>query len=346
MMPWAAAGAAIGSIGAAAVSSAMAPSPSGGGANYYTPTGLGNADQTWQNLLNYEWNNYNGSNFAQFGQQSLQQGLDANSQYGPGYQAAANNAGAGYSNLANILNTQSGQNFGTQNALLGAGQQVFNLGLDPQSALYDRTRQQVTDQSNAVNSAYGLGSSAAGAGMTNQALSNFNIDWQNNQLGRALQGLQGYAGAAGTAGRYGELGTQQASAAPGYTLQGGQLPYTTAQSIASTPGSLANTYGSFLNSNVYGPAEGIQGSIIPYLNYGQGAQSVPFQNATNNANAMGGAVYNGLSNVNWGSLGSAFGGGAGNSSPFSTLYGPTGYGAGDTSSYYSGGGNTYGFTLQ
>lgn len=349
MMPWAAVGAAVGTIGGAAVSSAMSPGVSGGGSGYYTPTGLGPADQTWQNLLNYEWNNYNGANFQQFGQDSLQQGLNANSQYGPGYQTAANNAGTGYADLATLLNGQSAQNFGTQQALLGAGQNVYNLGLDPQNALYDRTRQQVTDQSNAVNSMYGLGSSAAGAGMTDQAINNFNIDWQNNQLSRALQGLQGYTGAAGTAGQYGTLGTQQAAAAPGYTLQSGALPYQTAQGIAAVPGSLANTYGSFLNANVYGPAEGIQGTIIPYMNYGQGAQSVPFQSSSQAAGAAGAGIANGISNAfsnpqvgNY--LSNLFS--SGNQSPSATMFGPNSYGFGDTGSYYSGGGNTYGFTMQ
>lgn len=322
----------------------MAPSTSGGGGSYYVPTGLGTADTTWQNIFGNLSNTFQGNNLGQYGMSSLNGGMGALGMYGPGYQSAANQTGTQYGNLSNTLNTQAGQNFGTQGNLLQAGQNVFNMGLDPQSALYDRTRQQVTDQSNAVNSMYGLGSSGAGAGMTNQALSNFNIDWQNNQLQRALQGLQGYAGAANTAGRFGELGTSQASSAPGYGLMAGQIPFQTAQDIAGVPGSLANTYGSFLNSNFYGPGEGIMGAAIPYMNYGQGAQSVPFQNQSNNAAAWGGTIGNGVQTA----LGSS-----GLQNAVSNFFNPASgsfsggdfSGAFNTNPYYSGGGNSYGFTM-
>ncbi|MDN8066216.1 hypothetical protein [Burkholderia vietnamiensis] len=322
----------------------MSPGTSGGGSSYYVPTGLTSADQTWQGLLSGINSAYGSSNLNQYGQQSLQQGLNANNFYSPAYQAAAGNAGGDYSNLAYYTNQRANQNFDTQNALLGAGRQVFGMGLDPQSALYARTQQQVQDQVNANNSMYGLGSSAAGAGVANQAMSNFNIDWQNNQLQRALQGLQGYTGAANTAGRFGELGTSQAASVPGYDLAAGSIPYQTAQTIAGTPGSLANTYGAFLNSNVYGPAEGIMGAIIPYMNYGQGAQAVPYQSQAQGAGAAGSLVsqgisglfgnqqvQNGISNLFSPASGSFSGG------DFS--------GAFSSSPYYSGGGNSYGFTM-
>jgi hypothetical protein len=243
-----------------------------------------------------------------------------------------------------ILNGQANQDFSTKNSLLSAGQNIYNLGLDPQNALYARTAQQLQDQTGATNSMYGLGSSAAGAGVANQAMSNFNIDWQNNQLSRALQGLQGYGQAAQVAGQYGQAGQQAATAAPGYQLMAGQLPYQTAQTIAATPGQLASTYGTYLNSNVYGPAEGIQSQTIPYMNYGQGAQSVPFQNATNNAAAWGGTagnavnsifsnptVQNGISNIFSPASGSFSGG------DFS--------GAFSSNPYYGGSGNSWGFTM-
>ncbi|QVN18771.1 hypothetical protein [Burkholderia pyrrocinia] len=308
------------------------------------PTGLGNADTTWQGLLSGMNSMYGNTNLTPYAQASLGRGMAANDMYGGAYQNASNVAGGQYTSLGNRLIGQADQNFGIQNSLIGAGQSVYNMGLDPQSALYDRTLNQLTQQTGATNSMYGLGSSAAGAGVQNQALSNFNIDWQNNQLSRALQGLQGYTGAANTAGRYGELGTSQAEAAPGYTLLGGSTPYNVGQSVAGTPGSLANTYGSFMNQNVYGPAEGIMGSIIPYMNYGQGAQSVPFQSQAAGAGAAGSLVsqglsglfgnqqvQNGISNYFNPASGSFSGGdftGAFNSSP-----------------YYSGGGNSYGFTM-
>ncbi|KVF31756.1 hypothetical protein WJ08_13790 [Burkholderia vietnamiensis] len=327
----------------------MSPGTSGGsggsgGPSYYIPTGLNTADTTWQNLLSSINTAYGANNSTPIAQGSLWGGIAANNLYGPGYQFQADAAGEQYARLANQLAQRSGNSFNTQDNLVNAGWNVYNTAMDPQSALYNRTRQQVTDQSNAVNSMYGLGTSAAGAGLTNQALSNFNIDWQNNQLQRQLQGLQGYAGMANTAGRYGELGTSQASAVPGNTLLAGSTPYNVGQTIAATPGSLANTYGSYLNSNLYGPAEGIMGSTIPYMNYGQGAQSVPFQSQAQGAGALGSLVSQGIS-------------GLGNNpqiqNAFSNFFSPASgsFSGGDFSGaftsdpYYSGGGNSYGFTM-
>lgn len=351
-MPWAVAG----SIGAAAVGSAisgaMAPSPSGGsgggGPSYYVPTGLNTADQTWQGLLGgMDWL-YNNTGLQQYGLRSLWNGLSANDQYAPGYQSAANTAGAEYGDLANLLKSQSTGYQNTQQGLLNAGQNVYNLGLDPQNALYSKLQQQTTDQANAVNSMYGLGSSGAGAGMTDQALTNFNINWQNNQLGRAMQGLQGMTSADQLAGQYGQAAQAASAAVPGATMQSGQLPYSTAQSIAAAPGQLAGQYGQFLNQNVYGPAEGIMGTIIPYMNYGQGAQAVPYQNAYNQAQSMGGAAYNGINNA---FNNPQFQSSVGNA--FSNYFNPASgsFSGGDFSGaftsnpYYSGGGNAYGFTM-
>ena len=353
-MPWAAAGAVVGSIGAAAVSSAMSPSPSGGsgggGPSYYVPTGLNTADQTWQGLLSGLSSEYNQpwNNLAPYAWDSFSKGMSAHNAHATGYQAAADTAGSEYGDLANLYKTQSTGYQNTQQGLLNAGQNVYNLGLDPQNALYSKLQQQTTDQANAVNSMYGLGSSGAGAGMTDQALTNFNINWQNNQLGRAMQGLQGMTSADQLAGQYGQAAQAASAAVPGATLSSGQLPYTTAQSIAATPGQLTNTYGQFLNANVYGPAESIMGTVIPYLNYGQGAQAVPYQNAYNQAQAMGGATYNGISNA---FNNPQFQSSVGNA--FSNYFNPASgsFSGGDFSGaftsnpYYSGGGNAYGFTM-
>ncbi|WP_157648383.1 hypothetical protein [Burkholderia ubonensis] len=326
------------------MSNAMSPGTSGGGPSYYVPTGLSDSDTAWQNLLQGVYGVYKNNPLGGYGLASLNQGLDANARYGTGYQAAADAAGRGYTNAGNALTDIGNFDLAAQRQLYGAGRQVFDMGLDPQSALYDRTLNQLTQQTGATNSMYGLGSSAAGAGVQNQALSNFNIDWQNNQLSRALQGLQGYTGAANAAGQYGQAGANALTQAPQYTLAGGQLPYQTAQTLAATPGALANTFGSFLNQNVYGPAEGIMGQIIPYMNYGQGAQAVPFQNATNNAAAWGGAIGNGVQTA----LGSS-----GVQNAFSNFFNPASgsFSGGDfsgaftSSPYYSGGGNSYGFTM-
>lgn len=347
-MPWGVAAGVLGSAAGAAVSGAMSPSTSGGsggggGPSYYVPTGLQTADQQWQALQAQNYDTYMNNNLGQYGLQSLYGGLNASNQYGPGYQNAAGAAGQQYAGLGQQLQGAAGLDFGAQQGLLNAGQQVYQTALDPQNALYDRTLNQVQQQTGATNSMYGLGSSAAGAGVQNQALSNFNIDWQNQQLQRQLSGLQGYGQAAGQAGQLAGQGAALGQAGAQSTLLGGQLPYQTAQSISAVPGSLANTYGAFLNQNLYGPAEGIMGQTIPYLNYGQGAQSVPFQAQSQGAGAAGALVGQGIQG-----LGNA----VQNAGGFSNLFsGTTGsFGGGDfsgafaSSPYYGGGGNSYGFT--
>ena len=286
-------------IAGAVVSSALAPGTSGGGSggsNMYTPTGLGAADTSWQQLLQGLQQNYGNASpwIGTTAGDALGNALRGNAQYGTGYMDQANAAGQGYGNLANTLNQQSGMNFGTQQALLGAGNQVYQTALDPQNALYNRTAQQLQDQTGATNSMYGLGSSAAGAGVANQAMSNFNIDWQNQQLQRQLAGLQGYGQAAGTAGGYGQLGTAQASAAPGAQLQAGQVPWQVNQQINTQPTNLLNQYSGALQQGIYQPGQNLQSQIIPYLNYGQGATQAAYGAASQNAGALGSMVSQGL----------------------------------------------------
>jgi hypothetical protein len=57
-------------------------------------------------------------------------------------------------------------------------------GFDPQSALFNRGQQRTMDRANAVNAMSGVGTSPYGAGTANTALTNFDLDWQDRQLGR------------------------------------------------------------------------------------------------------------------------------------------------------------------
>lgn len=349
-MPWGIAAGVVGSVAGAAVSSAMSPGTSGGsggsgGPSYYVPTGLGSADQSWQGLLTQQQQNQLGINgLMPYYQQSLNGGLNAAGAYSPGYQNAANGAGQTSSYLAGDFGNQAIQNWGVQQELLNAGNQVYQNSLDPQSALYNRTAQQLQDQTGATNSMYGLGSSAAGAGVANQAMSNFNIDWNAQQLQNQIAGLGAFGSAASTGAGYGQLANQQASQVPGYQLAGGSTPYNTALGIAGAPGSIAGQYASGVESGPLSSASSINGQIIPYLNYGQGAQSVPYQQANNNAQSLGSTVASGI-----GGIGNA----VQNAGGFSNLFsGTTGsFGGGDfsgaftSSPYYSGGGNSYGFTM-
>jgi hypothetical protein len=307
---------------------------------------LGTADTAWQQLLAQQQAQQGGiEGMLPYYQQAFGQGYNANQAYGPGYQNAANAAGQQYSNLGQALTSYGQGAYDLSANLAGAGRQAYQTALDPQSALYNRTVQQLQDQTGATNSMYGLGSSAAGAGVANQALSNFNIDWQNQQLQRQLQGLQGLGTAYGQAGQLAGQGASLQGLGAGYTLQGGQLPYQTAAGIAAVPGQLAGQYAQGIESGPLSSAQSINSQIIPYLNYGQGAQQVPYQSAQQGAGAAGALVSQGIQGLGSNSqvqsaLGNVFGGG-----PTGSFGGGDFSGAFSSNPYYGGGGNSYGFTM-
>jgi hypothetical protein len=128
--------------------------------------------------------------------------------------------------------------FNTGAGLTGAGmslvpyaQNIMDTGFDPQSQLYARTAQQVADQARAGEAARGINMTPYGAGLENDAMRNFNIDWQNQQLGRQ-------ATAAGAAGSLEQAGAGVAgqgvglmNQAPGQLVQSSMLPYATYSDI-------------------------------------------------------------------------------------------------------------------
>lgn len=311
-----------------------APSGGGyGGTPVYVPPGQSTAANDWLSTLASEM----GMQGTAAGALSpayltaLQQAMGVNQQ--PIAQAGAQ-AGAQYgdlsgyySQLAQMLQSMGGQTW-------GAGQNVYNLATDPQNALYNRTAQQLQDQVRAGQAARGLGTSPEGAMEENQAMSNFNIDWQNNLLSRAMRGLTGLqksnqltgadlTGAAGFAGQV-----------PGATLQSGALPVQGAVTAATAPFTIGTDYMSALAPLMQGYGN-IQGSVVPYLNYGAGA-------GYNAANA-----YTGLTQLNQntqqGGMGQLASGLGGLQSSFDTpgswlngLWGSGGATSDPFSSYYAG----------
>lgn len=147
--------------------------------------------------------------------------------------------------------------------LQGAAGNVLNTAFDPQNALYDRMFQQQQDQTNVTNAMYGVQSSPYGAGVADQANRNFNIDWQNQQLGRQIAGL----GAAGTA--YGQA-APMGLAAESQMAQEAALPFAT-----TAAGAGANTQA--IGQGVQQTGAAFQPQIqdlLQYLGWGTGATSV------------------------------------------------------------------------
>ncbi len=84
--------------------------------------------------------------------------------------------------------------------MFAAGDAILQQGMDPQSALYNRTRNQVEQQTRAGMEARGVNDTPYGGSVEGGVMSNFNIDWQNQQLQRLMQAIQGGATAYGSGG--------------------------------------------------------------------------------------------------------------------------------------------------
>jgi hypothetical protein len=312
----------------------------GGGTRGYTPSDMGDADAGWSQKYIAE-NNMN-TDLGQRVQPYYQQSLNAADaiNYDP-YQQAANRAGNIYGEMSGIAGQQVGQygqqadmSRGQENMLYGAGQQILNTAQDPQNALYGRTQQQLTDQVRAGQAARGLGNSPVGAAEENQAMSNFNIDWQNQQLSRQSQAMQAASGTSNAGLGQGNLvnsnmggqitaGNNQAT----LTGQQAQMPLNAQQYIAGMPAQNANA-----NLQNYAGLEAVYGNqmnqAIPYMNAGIGATQY---NATNQiANNQGqGRLFGQAAGAVGNALGSAFGSNSSSSGSMPSSW----YGSGGGSSW-------------
>jgi hypothetical protein len=270
----------------------------GGGSAFtpYSPTGLGGADQMWQTMMTDLAANMIGPGTAtqqvsgQLSPAYLQELATITGPYGQAQQVAANQAGGYLGNMAsqadafhNIMANQAMQNYGAEGQLLGAGGQLWNTALDPQNALRDRLQQQVTDASRASTSARGIGMSPEAAGIENQDVSRFLQDWQNQQLQRQALGLQGMTGAFRGAGEQGQAGganltgSQAMSAlAPQLLQQSASVPYQAQMAVPQNIIGASDQYISSQQQDQWQPFMNMMNMMIPYMNYGAGAQSNAF----------------------------------------------------------------------
>lgn len=285
---------------AGANSVAPPPGPYGGS---YTPPNLSGIANTTTNAINSLQNPlgaYTGqiNNQLQTGVPQLQQiGQNAIGQI-PGITSAYQNAG----NYAN-----AGANFAANNAqgLATAGQQVWNTALDPQQALYNRTLNQITQQDNAQQAARGLTMSPVGQELSNQATSNFNIDWQNQQLQRQLSGLQGLGSAYGNATNMGIAGSNLMNSAANNAGLAASAPLQIGSAATQAPLGLLNSAYPLLNSgNVANAAQA--GLGMQYMGVGQSgaglglnaalAQAPYAANGLNSLGQLGSQAVNGGAN--------------------------------------------------
>ncbi len=194
---------------------------------------------------------------------------------------------------ASIAKTGSNAASGLENSAAN----ILASSQDPQSALYDRTLQRVQDQARAANSAAGLGTSGVGAGLEDQATNNFNIDWQNQQLNRQIQGAQGASGAYNSA--LNDLtGTYQLPYAAAMQIPSGQL--SAAGQYANVAGLYPQAISNLANLDSQYSGMGLNQQTAQY--------SQAYQNQMNQYAALNNTIMPlaSAANQTWGSPGNTF----------------------------------------
>lgn len=242
-----------------------------GGQPNYIPTGQPGADTNLQNLQQQQY-----AAASTFPQQFLPQLNTAtqgmiNNPYASAAQDASNASAAYMSGTLAPMqqqNAQTLQNLGQQ--AVPYGQQILQTGFDPQQSLYNRTQQQLTDQLGAQNAMSGLSGTPYGAGVVGQGLSNFNIDWQNQQLQRQATAAQGYGALTNTIGKDLSGAADFGQAAAGTIAGAGAQPYGTSLGISGNQlgGLSALSQGT---TAAYALPQQLIGDYQKYLNLGNQA---------------------------------------------------------------------------
>lgn len=286
----------------------------GGSPSTYIPTNQPGADTNLQalesNLYGQDLTNQN--NLTQQYQQQTSQLL--NNPYAASAQDSANQIAGLGTGVANGAFAGATQLQGLGNMASPYASQILQTGFDPQNALYNRTQSQLTDQVNAQNAMSGLSGSPYGAGVANQAASNFNIDWQNNQLQRESTAAQGYGSLVNTAGQA-YSGAQGLGAQGLNTLQTtGQLPYQTYQNQGANNLAALNSQAAGITA-AQQPTQNLINNYNSYLGLGQSATGQALQGqqqAFNQSQQSGNALGQGLAGLSsgLGGLSNLFGGGS------------------------------------
>ena len=276
--------------------------------NPYANQAIWGSDQASQNAFNIAAPGAFGSAEAlqgaslgglPYAQTALSQGFD------PRYEQAI----SGIQNNPYFAQAMGGAQRGAQmggqgaEAMMGMGRQIggtinplLEAGMDPRSALFNRSQGRLMDQSNAANAMAGISGTPYGASVTSNAMGNFDIDWQNQQLARQAQASGAAGQAANTAGGlYG--------AAPGLMASTSALPsnvYT--GQIGQTLGALdARNKAGLQGAAGYGSLLGSAGTGLGQSNAlnlsGVGAQQQYGAAPYNTQAGIGANSLSGLSNL-------------------------------------------------
>ncbi len=198
---------------------------------------------------------------------------------------------AGAEQAAQIGNQGATTLVGSVGPLLAGAGTTLNNAFDPQNALFQRGQQQSLDASGVANAMAGIGGSPYGASVASNALNNYDINWENQKLGRQTAGLGAYDTALGQAGSTLSGATNLAAtsaALPANVFTGFVSQILQALGAGNQAGAQgASTFGSLLGSAGSGSTTGaglensalaqyLSGQQQPYntgVNFGQNALS-------------------------------------------------------------------------
>jgi hypothetical protein len=267
--------------------------------------------------------NLGGQNLGEY-QNLTQQGV--NNPYSGMYQQGGGQAGQMGMQAGQGAYGAGGQLMQNSLGMLPDVQALLSMGFDPQQALYSRTAQQMQDQQRAQQAASGIGGTPYGAGVMGQTMNNFNIDWQNNALQRALAGAQGAGGLMGQIGQgVGQGAGIQAGGIQEY-LQGAGTPYNVFGQMNQQQLGLLGQAGQYGNMASQIPQQQIQ-DYLAYLSQanqnaqtGLNATKLDLQKAALQDQEYQ-QIGQGLgSAMGWGGGKSGGGGGGGGGNPFAAFF--------------------------
>ena len=234
-------------------------------------------DTLFQNLVNSSTSNNPYATYTP--QATATYNAQANNPYASAYQNLANTSGAASNTTGNLDLANSSALSGAGNTALTGANQVLNMGFDPQSTLRNQTQQQVMDQANATNAMSGTGTSPYGTSVSNQANSNFNIDWQNQQLQRAIQALSGYtSGTAGAQNDFSGANTMGTAAASNFNAAGA-TPFTAANNITGNQTTALNNLLNTIGTGSQNYSQTDIADIMQYLGLGASQSNSQANNA-------------------------------------------------------------------
>jgi hypothetical protein len=228
----------------------------------------------------------------------FQQGSGTAAGYGVGSGVNAYNAGGALtgSALSQIPNVQA----------------LISMGFDPQGALYAQQQNQNQQQNAAILGQSGVASTPYGAGVQQQANTNFNLGWEQQALQRASTAEQGAGSLMSSINSGVNTGQNLQAGAAGQILQGAGMPYNTFQGINANNLATLGQVGSFGQQAAQIPQEQIQ-DYLAYLSGGtqqQGANVNQQNSVFGQQQQLGSQLGGALAGIGKG-WGTAFGGSSG-----------------------------------